>query len=61
VVCLKRANRSYGAEAGDRGCGAGDAGLCSAVHVGIACSAHDVLRLLDSWDIPRHKRVRIAA
>jgi hypothetical protein len=36
-------------------------GLCSAVHVGIACDADDVLQLLDSWNIPRNKRVRIAA
>ena len=37
------------------------AGLCSAVHVGVACSVDDVLRLLDAWDIPRNKRVRMAA
>jgi hypothetical protein len=33
------------------------AGLCSAVHVGVACTVDDVLRLLDAWQIPRAHRV----
>jgi hypothetical protein len=37
------------------------AGLCSAVHVGVACSSYDVLALLDGWGIPCAKRTRIAA
>jgi hypothetical protein len=37
------------------------AGLCSAVHVGVACSLEQVLALLDSWGVPRAQRVRIAA
>jgi hypothetical protein len=37
------------------------AGLCSAVHVGIACSLEQVLALLDSWGVPRAQRIRIAA
>jgi hypothetical protein len=35
--------------------------ITDAVHVGLACSSIEVLRLLDSWGVPRAKRVRIAA
>jgi hypothetical protein len=37
------------------------AGLCSAVHVGIACSLTDVLALLDSWSVPRNRKMTVAA
>lgn len=34
------------------------AGLCSAVHVGVAGSVEDVLALLDAWEVPRARRVK---
>lgn len=37
------------------------AGLCSCIHVGVACSCEDVLARLDSWGVPRAGRVRVAA
>jgi hypothetical protein len=37
------------------------AGLCSAVHVGVACNSDQVLALLDAWGVPRNRRVRVAA
>jgi hypothetical protein len=37
------------------------AGLCSAVHVGVACTTDQVLALLDAWGVPRNQRVRVAA
>jgi hypothetical protein len=36
------------------------AGLCAAIHVGVACDVPGVLNLLDSWGIPRKRRVRVA-
>ena len=37
------------------------AGLCAAIHVGVASDVSHVLHLLDSWGVPRKKRTRIAA
>ena len=37
------------------------AGLCAAIHVGVASDVSQVLNLLDSWGVPRKRRVRVAA
>jgi hypothetical protein len=35
--------------------------LLSGCRIGVACDSDDVLRCLDEWQIPRRRRVRVAA
>jgi hypothetical protein len=35
--------------------------LLSGCRIGVACDSDDVLRCLDTWGIPRKRRVRVAA
>jgi hypothetical protein len=35
--------------------------LLSGCRIGVACDSDDVLRCLDTWGIPRKRRVKVAA